>query len=199
MDKQSPDLLRPTLMAGLLFGFLGGLPLLKLLNCACCALVVACGFFASYLYSGECRRQGAEFRPGTGALLGLVAGAFYALMNTLIETVTTLTIGDFFLTRFSQWIRTLPNIQPEVLEQLDRAVEQSGTFSLSGLILGLLFSVAIASVFSTAGGLIGGAVFKVDRPAPPPPPPPPVPQLPLPPLPSSDFGGQPGPPPSDVG
>ena len=162
MDNRPPDILKPTLMAGLLFGFLGGLPLLKVLNCACCSLIIACGFFAAYLYSGECRRQGAEFRPATGALLGLVAGAFYALMNTLVETLTALTIGDFFLTRFAQWIRALPNMQPEVLEQLDRAVEQAGTFSLPRLILGILFSMALAAVFSTAGGLPAANIARWD-------------------------------------
>jgi len=88
-------------------------------------------------------------------------------------------------------------MQPEVLEQLDRAVEQAGAFSLSGLILGLLFSVGVAAVFSTAGGLIGGAVFKVEQPAPPAPPSAPY----APPPPPADFGGDgpASPPPASMG
>jgi hypothetical protein len=191
MDKRSPDLLKPTLIAGLLFGFLGGVPFVNFINCACCALIIAAGFLASYLYSKECRKVGAEFRPGTGALVGLVAGAFYALMTTLVGTVASLAMGDFVATHLVDFFKQLPNMPADTVEQLDRMAEQAGTFSVGGLIVSFFGNVLFGAIFATVGGLIGGAVFKVERPAPPPPAPPPPPPFtpPPPPVPPPAFGG----------
>jgi len=189
MDKRSPDLLKPTLIAGLLFGFLGGVPFLNVINCACCALIIAAGFLASYLYSNECRKAGAEFRPGTGAIVGLVAGGFYALMTTLVGTVASLAMGDFVAARLVDFFKHLPNMPAETVEQLDRMAEQAGTFSVSSLILSFFGNVLLGAIFSTVGGLIGGAVFKVEPPAPPPPAPPPPPFTPPPAMPPQSYGG----------
>jgi uncharacterized protein YqgC (DUF456 family) len=166
MHDRSPDLLKPTLLAGLLFGALGGTPFLNLINCACCALIIGCGFFGSYLYSNECRRRGASFRAGTGALVGLVAGVFYALVNTLVETAVTVTVGDLFVARFAEWFRNVPNVPPETIDQLDQFAAQAGAFSVVGLVLGFFLHLFLAAIFSTLGGLIGGAVFKIEAPPP---------------------------------
>ena len=175
MNDRSPDLLKPTLIAGVLFGVLGGLPVVRLLNCFCCALVIGCGLLAAYLYSEASRRAGVAFRPGTGAMAGLVAGAFYAMTTTIVGAIVSVTIGDVDFRALFDFLRKLPNLPSESRDAMDRAMERSGDFSILGLIGGYLLSLLISAIFSTIGGLIGGAVFKVEPPPPPPPAPPPSP------------------------
>jgi hypothetical protein len=171
MDERSPDLLRPTLTAGILFGALASVPFLSLINCACCALVLGCGFFASWLYSGECRRQTLGFRPGAGAMVGLVSGAFYAVTESVLGTGIRLAVGDPTSRAILPRLRNLPDLPAELrdaLEQAQQASEATPTFA--SFVLAFFMTVLIAAAFSTLGGLIGGAVFRVSPPAPTPPP-----------------------------
>jgi hypothetical protein len=169
MDERSPDLFRPTLTAGILFGALASVPFLNLINCACCALVLGCGFFASWLYAGECRRQTLGFRPGTGAVVGLVAGAFYAVTESLLETAIHLAIGDPTARAMLRLVESLPSLPAENRDMLEQALRQASeaTPTIASFVLGFFMMVLIAAVFSTLGGLIGGAVFRVSPPAPP--------------------------------
>lgn len=178
MNERSPDMLKPTLLAGALFGTLAALPVIGLLNCACCALILSCGFFGSYLYSRECRRQGAEMRAGNGAIVGLIAGAFYSMVYTLVSAIIQIATGGDFVTRaILEWIKQLPNLPPDTASMVDQALADAGKFGIGRLIMGFLFTILVAAVFSTIGGLIGGAVFKVG-PRPPEPPAAPVPEPP---------------------
>jgi hypothetical protein len=175
MNDRSPDLLKPTLIAGVLFGTLASLPFVRLLNCLCCALLLGCGVFAAYIYSEACRRQGTPFRAGNGALVGLIAGAFYAVTTTLVSALVSMAGLDMDARALFEFIKNLPNVPAEQRDLIDEALEDSGTFSVGKTILGFFISVLLGAVFSTLGGLIGGAVFKVEPvpPAPPAPPPPP--------------------------
>lgn len=166
MDDRSPDLLRPTLIAGVVFGVLASIPFVNLLNCLCCALVLGCGFFAAKLYAGDCRERGHEFRPGSGAMVGLVAGAFYAMTRSLVDTVLRLLIGDPTAKWMLELVRNLPNLPAETrdaMEELRQAAESTPT--VSNFIVEFFLWVLVAAIFSTVGGLIGGAVFRVAPPA----------------------------------
>jgi hypothetical protein len=156
-------MLKSTLIGGALFGFIGAIPVLNVINCACCALVVAGGFLASYLYSKECRGQGVEFRAGGGALVGLVAGLFYAITQTIIDGIVKM-IWPVDVEQALEMAEQF-GAPPESLEIMSKFLEGSGTFI--GLIIGFFVILLIAAVFSTIGGLIGGAVFKVTPAAPP--------------------------------
>lgn len=168
MNDRSPDMLKPTLLAGVIFGTLGAVPFFNWVNCACCVLVIACGFVAAYLYSEQCRKRGVEFRPGNGALVGLVAGGFYAMVTTVVDSVVKLTVGDVPTRMFLEWLQRFPSLPPESGEMIDTALRDVGTVHVFGLILGFLAWILIGAVFSTIGGLIGGAVFHIDRPPAPP-------------------------------
>jgi hypothetical protein len=167
-------MLKATLIGGALFGFLGGLPIIGALNCACCALFVAGGFLASFLQSKECSGAGVEFKAGSGAVVGLVSGLFYALASAITSGI----VGLMFRPDPEQLIGMLEqfDLPPESIDMAAKFME--GSSGLAGVFIGFFFTLLIAAIFSTIGGLIGGAVFKVEPPpAPPaaqtPPPPPP--------------------------
>jgi hypothetical protein len=164
MDNQAPSMLKPTLIGGLIFGVVGGLPVISALNCACCSLVVAGGFLASYLYSKECRREGAEFRAGGGALIGLVAGLFYALASTVIGALVKLVMPPPDPQEIAGMMEQF-GAPPESIDMMMRFME--GGESFVGVIITFFIMLLIAAIFSTIGGLIGGAVFKVEPAAPP--------------------------------
>lgn len=164
MDSRAPSMLKATLIGGAVFGVIAGLPYIGAINCACCALVVAGGFLAAFLYSKECSGAGVEFKPGNGALVGLVAGLFYALAASVVGGMINLVKP------------TDPEQIVEMIEQMglppeniDAAIKIAEMFSgVTGIVFLFLFWLLAAAFFSTIGGLIGGAVFKV---APPPAPP----------------------------
>ncbi len=175
MDN-SPSMLKATLMGGAAFGFLGAVPLLGALNCACCSLVVGAGFVAAFLYSRDCEKQHAAFSPGSGAIVGLVAGMFYAVTNALASALLHLVVGTDFEEVLAQLEDRGVAIPPEAEPFFDFFTHASPILLVSLL---FCFWLLVGAVFSTLGGVIGGAVFKVVPPpaagtgtaAPPPAPP----------------------------
>lgn len=177
MDNR-PSMLKPTLIGGASLGAAAALPVVGWLNCACCALVAGGGFLAAYLYSRDCRVAGVPFRAGNGALVGLVAGLFYSVASTIVGGLVRLALGFSLDQMLDQMESMGVEIPPELQEGFEWAAA-AGPLLL--LVLGFFVTLLIAAIFSTIGGLIGGAVFKVE-PAPPaptvsgtPPPPPPAP------------------------
>lgn len=175
MDNSSPSMLKATLIGGAVFGLIGAIPCISAINLFCCALVIAGGFLAAYLYSGECKRYGAEFRAGNGAKIGLVAGIFYWIVNSIVQGLLRIVMGEPDLEEVLDQLESA-DVPPEILDMAEQAIEVMG--GASGVIIGLGVSLILALVFSTIGGLIGGAVFKVAAPPSAPPtssePPPPV-------------------------
>ncbi len=56
--NQAPSMLKPALISGVAFGVAGSIPVVNWINCACCALIIGCGFFAAFLYSKDSRTAG---------------------------------------------------------------------------------------------------------------------------------------------
>jgi hypothetical protein len=164
MDDRSPEMLRPTLLSGLICGVPAAIPGLNVLNaCTCCSFVWICGFLAAYMYSRACTDRGVEFRPGGGALVGLIAGAFYALFFSVASAVKQALVGNPFVRMMLEWIRTQPNLPDESLDRIDFVLEHLDEWSFLGIVVSFFGWVLIGAIFSTIGGLIGGAVFKVER------------------------------------
>lgn len=163
MANSSPSMLKATLISGVVFGVLGGVPFL---GCLCCAWMMGAGFLAAYLYSNVVKAEGAEFRPGNGAVIGLVAAMFYSLAATVVAAVFSSFIGppdlDEIIDQMEQG-----GAPPEVVDMVATVLEQlTGPM---GILIGFFVTLLMAAVLSTIGGLIGGAVFKVEAQPPAPP------------------------------
>ncbi len=169
-------MLKPALISGLAFGVAGSIPVINWINCACCALIIGCGFFAAFLYSKDSRAAGFPFRPGNGATVGLISGLIYGVVAGILGGLISATLG------LGDWQEVIDQIQtsgadidPEVLQQVSNFMESSG--GLMMILIGTFFALLFGAIFGTIGGLIGGSVFKVE-PQPPTqdqaPPPPPI-------------------------
>jgi len=147
-------MLKATLIGGGAAGVLSSIPIVNALNCLCCSLVIGGGFLAAYLYSQSCRSHGVEFRPGTGALVGLVAAFFYAIVSTIG--------GLVFRPDLDEVMSKLEgaNVPPEAMDWITWAFQiMSGPL---GALIGFGLGLVVGAIFSTIGGLIGGAAFKVE-------------------------------------
>jgi len=158
-------MLKSTLIGGAVAGAVAGLPVLGALNCACCALIVGGGFLASFLYSRECVGVGVPFRAGNGAIVGLVAGMFYAIAATVVSGVVQSIVPPPDAAEIVAQLRQFMDVPPEAEDYIHRFAGEGR--SMFGMIIGFFFNLILAAIFSTVGGLIGGAVFK-SEPAPPP-------------------------------
>ena len=175
--NQAPSMLKPALISGVAFGVAGAIPFVSAINCFCCALVIACGFLAAFLYSKDSRAAGFAFHPGNGATVGLVAGLACGAITGVLSAIINRASGmDDWYEAIEQMRAAGAEIPPETMDQITTFLETSGPMVLS---LGLVFVFLVCgAIFGIIGGLIGGSVFNVD-PQPPaqkqaPPPPPPV-------------------------
>jgi len=164
MARGSPGLLKPALIGGAVFGFLGGAPVVSALNCACCALILGSGFLAAYLQSSDAKSLGVPYTPSNGALVGFVAGVVYGVADTITSTLSTLLFQKAAMEWIVKALEEVEGIPPEVLDFISG---QSRLGFAASIALGLIVSVGFGMIFATLGGLIGGAVFKSAPAAPP--------------------------------
>jgi hypothetical protein len=181
MNQQAPSMLKPALISGIAFGVAGAIPVINWINCACCALIIGCGFLAAYLQSQQCKTARVEFRPGNGAVVGLASGVVYGIVAGIVGSLLNMLFGIGDWNAIVEQMDQYGTMDPEVMDQVSRLMESTGPAVM--LLAGVFFSVLFGAIFATIGGLIGGSVFKVEAPqtaageqAPPPaePPPPPV-------------------------
>ena len=157
MANGVPGVFKPALIAGAVFGFLGGNPYSWVANCACCVLVVGAGFTATLLYSNSCRSLGLAVSVGDGAKLGFLSGLVYGVVETITWTVSTL----LFHASGMQWVIAILEDIPQVPSQfLDHLGREADTVLAASILLDLVGSLGYGIIFATLGGLIGGAVFK---------------------------------------
>lgn len=169
MDNK-PSMLKSCAIGGLAAGFLSSVPIVGCLNIACCSLLIGGGFLAAFMYSREVAAVGGRFTVGNGALVGLVTAVFYAIFGAITSFIVSKVMGTSFAENFEQareQMESQGNMPPEALETLDNIsafMNDSGGAVLGIMALG--FSLVLGAVFCTIGGLIGGAVFKKEPPAP---------------------------------
>jgi hypothetical protein len=167
MKSGSPSMLKATLIGGGLAGLMSSIPVVQWLNCVCCALVIGGGFLAAFIYAKDCRSLGVGFRPGEGALVGLVSALFFAIVVSLIGMLIRLVFPMDPADVMSQMEPMFEQFGMQG-DQADRAVRVAEFFmSWFGAIVLFFIFLLVGAIFSTLGGLIGGAAFKVETAAPP--------------------------------
>ena len=160
MDDRSPSMLKATLIGGGVAGAVASLPLVGALNCLCCALIIGGGFLAAFLYSKECRTQGVEFSARNAWVVGLVAGLFYAIGAVIVGGLLQLVIPAPDPEQIIESLRQFMDVPPEAEDAIYRFA--GGGSGFVKLVVGFFLNLILGAIFSTVGGLIGGAVFKVE-------------------------------------
>ena len=164
MGPTAPSMLKSALIGGAVAGFVAAVPFVGDILFACCCLpVVGGGFLAAFLYSRDCARVGARFDAGRGALVGLVSGLFYATVHTVGEALSRLVMPGGTEEELDQARQMLEGseLPPQTLDMIERMMSLFMSWVGLLLIFGLL--LWLGAIFATLGGLIGGAVFKVEQ------------------------------------
>jgi hypothetical protein len=137
-----------SLIAGVVMGLLGGLPIISIANCVLCMWVWASAIFAVWLYR---RFEGSQplVTLGQGALLGVVTGLIGAVIVLLISLITKQAATDAIMSAFET-----------------AGMEAPGFFATGAILVGIVIDLVLYSIFGAIGGLIGAAIFKPKAPAP---------------------------------
>jgi hypothetical protein len=165
----NPSKMQPALLGGVAIGVLSALPVVNIGNFCCCAWVLLGGVLAAYLMQ---QNHPAPVAAGDGALVGLMAGAIGAVVGSLLAIPISMAMGPFQMQILERVMETSRDMPPEVrsiFEQL-RGSMLGGAVVGIGLIITLLVTACVYSVFGLLGGVIGAAMFKKNVPPPPPPP-----------------------------
>ncbi len=142
------------LIAGVLIGLFGNLPLLNLINCALCIFVWLGGALAVVFYR---RFEHGMAYPSTGqaAGLGAVAGVIGALIGAPIYLITSSISNVLFagLMRFLQAQGDLPFRTGGIANML------------GGMAVFLCFDLLLYPIFGALGAMIAASVMKKPAPA----------------------------------
>ncbi len=158
MYPAKPSMSVPVIAGGLFLGVLSAVPPISFLNCACCILVIGGGLLASYLYMKDYPLDSPRVTYGDGALLGLLAGLFGAVVDTVVSIPINLMLGSSFSSQdaFEQ-LRNTPEFPPELIDFLESIM--SGGLTVGGILLSLLFGGIVFSIFAMVGAMLGVALF----------------------------------------
>lgn len=158
-------MLKPALMGALVMGVLSALPGVSLGNCCCCAWLVSGGLVAAYvLQSGTPQ----PITLGDGALVGLLAGLFGAVVNLVVSVPMNLLTGPVQQRLIQRFADSQPDLPDNVRQMVDNM--GVGAVSVAGAIMAFFMMLILGAIFSSLGGLLGAFFFKKKTaPAPPPP------------------------------
>ena len=140
---------KSALIGGGVLGIASCLPYIGLVNVACCALYIAGGVLATYLYMKE-QPPTAKAPYGEGAVVGLLAGVFGGIAVAIVTSVAS----AFGYTPGAEVFEMLRGFGVPVP---DDDVEAATT--AMSLVIDAVQAIILYMIFGTIGGLVGSAIF----------------------------------------
>ncbi len=164
-----PDKMLPALYGGIVIAVISTVPGLSFINCLCCAGVMIGGVMAVYFYKNTLTPESSTLESSDGVQLGLLAGAFAAVIATVLSVIIQLMFGNVGSKMIMEFIERLAesgSIPPEAMDGIRQGIAQSmeGGLKLAQIMLSLVINIIIYPLFGLFGGLIGVAMFKSKQP-----------------------------------
>jgi len=158
---ERPSKFLPALYGGIIMGVISAVPFLNFLNCLCCAGVMIGGLMSVFFFKKDLTSSMPPLTSNDALQLGALAGVFGAVVGTLLHAITVTTVGNVGAETVMQILRGMGDqIPPDVLDQIERSVEQSGGMSGLSIVWTFFTSIILYPLFGLLGGLIGYAFFK---------------------------------------
>src|SRR4029078_4978018 len=129
---------QPALLGGLFMGVLSALPIIGVGNCCCCLWVIGGGVVAAYLLQ---QSQQSPLTPGDGAVVGLMAGLFGAVIDGVISVPVHLMTGGTNARFMQRMIERMPNVDPSLRQMIENS--QNPAAAGVGMIVGLFIGVRL--------------------------------------------------------
>lgn len=159
----APQKLQPAVLGGAFMGVLSALPFISYFNACCCLWIVVGGLLAAWLMQ---QNHPYPITTADGAIVGLLAGVFGALVGTVMQVLLAPVQRQLDLYMLNRFVDMMGDVPPMVSDVIDQRRTGSATTLLS-VAGGLIVMMIIAPIFSMLGGLLGAALFrKKDLPPP---------------------------------
>jgi hypothetical protein len=171
-----PSKLQPALLGGAVLGVLSVLPIVSLANC-CCIWFITGGLVAAWVMQ---QNHPLPIAPGDGAIVGLLAGVFGALVWLVLSIPLHAITGGMERQLIGRILERAGDLPPDARASLERWQGGGGFFLV---FIGFCIQLIVGSAVAAVGGLVGALLFRKEVPpqAPPfvppatPPPPPTAP------------------------
>lgn len=147
---------KAALIGGVSFGIASALPYLEMINVVCCALYVAGGALASYLYLKTLPTPPTTAPYKDGAVVGLLAGVFGGAASAVAATLLSMAgVGR------DDAANAIATMKQQGIEPPPFVLDMMGAngASMSMFFTALAVGVILFGIFGTLGGLLGVAIF----------------------------------------
>jgi hypothetical protein len=145
-------------------GVLSALPFINVANC-CCLWVIGGGVLAAYVMQ---QNHSLPITVADGALVGLLAGVFGAIVGTVLSIPIDMAFGDWQRQLMERVIENMGGVPPDAEEMFERYRTGGAAWGFMK-VMTLMFGVVIGAVFGLLGGVLGASMFRKDQPPAPPP------------------------------
>ena len=149
MDNQK--LINAGIMGGAVAAIFNATPVLSLVNCFCCAGVIAGGAFGM-LYYDRSQEEKLYFGPAMAITVGLVSGIFGAFFSLFIEWAIYHVFGDWQLEMVNKLIENMDEV-PDYIYELVQKMEDGLSYGFMWT-FALIRNLLIIPVFSMGGALL---------------------------------------------
>ena len=159
------DFIEPALLSGAILGALSSLPIV---NLGCCIWVLGGGALGAWLLRGRQPQGPNAVTYGDGAFVGVLSGAFGAVVATALSIPIRLLSAEALLNEMEAVEEMLVEIEGPFRELLLRLM--SPELSLVTILATFFVNLIIFSLFAMVGGILLLAIMgrKSGAPAPPP-------------------------------
>jgi hypothetical protein len=141
---------------GLVLGLLSGIPIIGAGNCFCCMWVVLGGGLAGYLLV---RWSAFPVSAGEGALVGMLSGAFGAVISSILNALQQMVLGqDYYKTWQDAMYEQRGEMPPGFEEAMEHAMEIMTNPAIY-LTMTLIVSLVLFSIFAMVGGLLAVSIW----------------------------------------
>lgn len=158
--NQQPDKLLPAVYGGIIMGLLSAVPFVSLINCLCCAGILAGGVAAVFFYKSNFTPDTPPFTSADCLLVGALSGVVGAVVGTVLSLGFTAMFGNVMM-EFLRNVLLNPDLElPEQSRaQLEELLVDKGTSPIL-IAMNFFFSLILDVIFGLLGGLIGYGIFK---------------------------------------
>ena len=167
---EKPGKLIPALYGGIIMGLVSVIPIIKFVNCFCCAGIMLGGFMAVFFYKKDLKDSSPPLTNGDCLALGALAGVAGAIANLVFMAIAHHVFGAALGGGGFQKLQDMGfsnQIPPETMKMMESMMRDNSLLGIA-----FVFNLVIDPLFGLLGGLIGYSVFKSKAPLVPPPAPP---------------------------
>lgn len=169
---EKPNKWRAAVIGGVAIGAISGIPVISIVNCCCCAGILAGGVLAYYLYRQEHTDEMAPIESSDALILGIMAGVIGAFVQAAIHGIILLLfagVQDQLMRSITEGLlnrlERSGGIPSDALDQMRDSVENSMKESRTmwGFMLNLFMNLIIYPIFAMLGGLLGYGMFRTKK------------------------------------